>query len=83
MGRYNQFKKSALLPILMMMMAVWMVGVDGSSYGAPLTSCETMGNVHVIFPSHPVDTSPFGITFDQVISNYSIYLSLHHFNGGL
>lgn len=66
-----QLEKSALA--IVMMMAIWMVGVDGNSHGAPISSCENMGNVHVIFPSHPVDTSPFGVTFDQVIHSATVY----------
>lgn len=52
--------------VVLIVIAAILAGVDGNSHGAPLSSCENMGAVHVVFPSHPPETSPFAITFDQV-----------------
>ncbi|XP_046651972.1 putative defense protein 3 [Daphnia pulicaria] len=64
----NQLKNRAVFVVAVVaVMATWaMGGVDADSHGAPLSSCQDMGAIHAVFPSQPVETCPFGITFDQM-----------------
>jgi hypothetical protein len=66
----NQLKNGAVFVVAVVaIMATWaMGGVDADSHGAPLSSCQDMGAIHAVFPAQPVETCPFGITFDQ--ANY-------------
>jgi hypothetical protein len=63
----NQLKNRAVFVVAVVaVMATWVMGrVDADSHGAPLSSCQDMGAIHAVFPSQPVETCPFGITFDQ------------------
>lgn len=61
-------KAMELVNILLMAVILFLAGVDGNSHGAPLSSCEKMGTIHVVFPSHVPYESPFGITLDKVIN---------------
>lgn len=57
------------ISLLAMALTLLWAGVEGNSHGAPLSSCENLGAIHVAFrPNEPTtNPSPFGITLSKVI----------------
>lgn len=62
----ERIQRKSVVVVLATLIGTFLAGVNGDSHGAPLSSCENMGRVHVAFPSQPEMTCPFEATVDKV-----------------